>query len=111
MFYENVLRLIHNRFGYWFKNGITQTQYNKGVLLLAHILKRMKYPGQTITQLVTDIGNKYPYVPQLSQDDWNKFKNEDFNPLSYELSGIITDLKDEMKTITDWDLSDIPDIN
>lgn len=111
LFIEEVLRKIHNRFGYWYKNGITQTQYDKGVTVLAHVLKRIKYPGQTIAALKTAIQNKYPYVAQLSSADWVMFIKEDWEPLSGELSALIPDFKMQIKVTIDWDLGDIPDIN
>ena len=47
------LRLLHNRMGDWYRDGITQAEYD---------------------QLPNKIKNKLPYTPKLSENKWLAFK-------------------------------------
>ena len=57
---QELLRLLHNGMGKWYREGLTHTQWNK-------------FPQK--------IKNRYPYTAQLSQAHWNDFRNNVFEPI------------------------------
>ncbi|MFX0194522.1 MAG: hypothetical protein ACFFCW_00245 [Candidatus Hodarchaeota archaeon] len=100
--FQEILRLVHNAFGRWYRVGLTQIQYDKLVYGLAHFLQKTEYPLATITQLQNQIMTKYPYVAQLSEADWTKFLVEDFEERSGMISGLVANNRDEMKSLLEW---------
>lgn len=61
---QELLRRLHNGMGKWYKEGLTQTQWNK-------------FPQK--------IKNRYPYAAQLSQADWGDFRNNVFEPIQHRI--------------------------
>lgn len=49
---QELLRLIHNGMGRWFREGLTENQWDR-------------FPQR--------IKNRYPYKPKLSQAEWDDF--------------------------------------
>lgn len=80
---QELLRLVHNGFSKWLHEGLTETQYNK-------------FPIKVKT--------KYPYVPMLSESDWNKFRNEDFMPRSDKICQEICVQRTILKESTEWSI-------
>lgn len=78
---QELLRKLHNVFGRWLREGISQTKYDK---------------------LPQKIKSKYPYVPQLSQSDWRKFCNEDFEPRSTKICAKINENRALLFQSTQW---------
>lgn len=58
---EELLRRLHNGMGKWYREGLTQTQWDN-------------FPQK--------IKNRYPYVSQLSQADWDDFTENVFELIS-----------------------------
>lgn len=55
-----LLRKVHNSMGLWYRQPITQTQYNNQL-------------GQLPTKIANWISTNYPYKSQLTQSDWDEF--------------------------------------
>lgn len=66
------LRLLHNFSGLWYREGLTQDQYDNGVD--AGILKGKA--GQTFI-LTSQVKSQYPYTHQITKEQLGNFrKNE-----------------------------------
>lgn len=61
---QELLRRLHNGMRKWYKDGLTQAQWDK-------------FPQK--------IRNRYPYVAQLSQGDWDDFRLNVFEPISMKI--------------------------
>lgn len=85
---QELLRRVHNGFSKWFHEGLTEVQYNLFPL---------------------KVKNKYPYVPQISQEDWDRFKQEDFEPRSNKVCQAICVQRAYLKESVEWTI-DVGDI-
>jgi len=81
---EELLRLLHNVIGTWYREGITETKWDK---------------------LPEKIKNRYPYKPQLSADEWVEFKYNVFNPISARISKGITSNRWLLRESTEWTIN------
>jgi len=62
---QELLRLVHNGMGKWYREGLTESQWDK-------------FPNR--------LKNRYPYKAQLTKKDW-----DEFGDLFYKLSSKITE--------------------
>jgi len=81
---EELLRLLHNVIGTWYREGITETKWNK---------------------LPQKIKNRYPYKSQLSENEWADFRYNIFNPISTKISNGITSNRQLLKASTEWSIN------
>lgn len=80
---QELLRKLHNVFGRWFKEGITQVLWN---------------------QLPEKLKDKYPYVPQLLQKKWEDFVENIFEPKSNKIVGNLLQYRQDLKNSIKWDI-------
>lgn len=62
---QELLRELHNTMGRWYREGLTEEQWSE-------------FPQK--------IKNRYPYKPQLSQDEWDEFLENVFEPISHRIA-------------------------
>lgn len=72
---QELLRHVHNIISYWLHNPITQEQYDNPPL--PDVSSDLR---PAVRRIFTYLKNKYPYKPQLTMDDWDKFRLEDYAP-------------------------------
>jgi hypothetical protein len=72
---QEKLRLIHNAFARWYKEGLTQQQYNL---------------------LPEKVRNKYKYVSKLTFEDFKRFIAEDFEPRNMKVLDALGQAKDNL---------------
>jgi len=66
--FQELLRLVHNVLGLWYREGITRDEYDNGIL--------DSRIGETRGELIIIppvIKNLVPYTPKLSEARWNTF--------------------------------------
>lgn len=80
---QELLRKLNNFFAAWHREGKTQAQYNN---------------------LPQKIKNKYLYVPQLSKDQWQAFRNDDFQPRFDKIINARGMMKEVMKESISWNI-------
>ncbi|GAH06003.1 unnamed protein product [marine sediment metagenome] len=80
---QELLRKLHNVFGRWFKEGITQIVWDK---------------------LPQKLKNKYPYVSQLSQDQWTDFQINIFEPKSNKIVEKLLLHRQDLKDSRRWNI-------
>ena len=92
-----LVRRIHILFGLWYRQPITEAQYNNQL-------------SQMPDKIETWVRNNYPYKPQLTKSDWDGF-------VDIYKSKTVTLLKQRnihfelLRTVTAWDNdADIGDI-
>ena len=73
---QEKLRLIHNAFARWYKEGLTQQQYNL---------------------LPAKVRNKYKYVKKLTFEDFKRFIAEDFEPRNMKVLDSLGQIKTKMQ--------------
>jgi len=73
---QEKLRLIHNAFARWYKEGLTQEQYSL---------------------LPEKIRNKYNYVEKLTFEDFKKFIAEDFEPRNMKVLDALAQIKSNLQ--------------
>jgi len=78
---QELLRLLHNIFSKWLHEGLTQAEYDA---------------------LPQKIKSRYPFKPQLTKADWDKFYREDFRPRSDKICAQIGVQRKELKQSTSW---------
>lgn len=78
---QELLRLLHNAMGTWYREGLTLTQWRK---------------------LPAKIQIRYPYQTKLPLTQWNDFKLNVFEPLSNRIAEAITTQRDLLKTSITW---------
>jgi hypothetical protein len=81
---NELLRQLQNIFAKWYKEGLTQVEYNNIPLKLK---------------------TKYPYIAQISRETYKKFLREDFEPRLDVISGQISGLKNSLKDSMSWPVS------
>ena len=81
---QEILRLVHNGMGRWFKEGLTQSQWSK---------------------LPVKIQNRYPYQPKLSEEQWKDFLVNIFEPASDKIAEAIATQREYLKNSTTWSVS------
>jgi hypothetical protein len=81
---QELLRRLHNSIGKWYREGLAQSQWER-------------FPQK--------IKNKYPYKPQLSQDDWDEFLENIFEPISTRISQGILDSRQLLFESTAWEIN------
>ena len=94
---QELLRHIHNLFSYWFHNEITQNQYDNPPL--PNVPENLRPVVKTAFNYIK---NKYPYKTQLTQADWDKFLQEDFEPRSNKICNQIGIQRASLKNSTMW---------
>ena len=107
--FQEVLRKLHNGFGKWYTQGISNIAYERGIALFAHYLNVVEYPQANIETIKNQIRTKYPYVPQISEAVWQQFKIEDFKPRQNILSAILPVIKQGLKDELEWS-EDLPEV-
>lgn len=80
---QELLRLLHNVFSKWLREGLTQVQYDK---------------------LPQKVKNRYPYKPQLTLQDWNKFYRKDFRPRNDKICTQMNIQRAQLKESTVWNI-------
>ena len=96
---QEILRHIHNLFSYWYHNEITQAQYDNPPL--PDIPSELR---PTTRRVFNYLKSKYPYKAQLTQEDWDKFYEEDFKPRSVKICTQINIQRRELKNSIAWDV-------
>jgi hypothetical protein len=81
---QEKLRLLHNVFSVWCKDGLSEQQYDK---------------------LPAAIKSKYPYTAKLSEADFKKFIAEDMETRSQKLFDGIALMREELKLSTRWEIA------
>ena len=81
---ENKLRLIHNVFAKWYREGISLDVYNQ----LPNILK-----------------SKYSYQSKLSQQNWRDFFDNVFSPRFEKICELIGNTKAELRLSNRWQIN------
>jgi hypothetical protein len=87
---QEKLRLVHNGFGKWFRDGLTENQYNQ-------------FPNK--------IKNRYPYEFQVNESTWDDFQENIFDPLSQAITDELLIARGEAKESTFWNPDIDEDIN
>jgi hypothetical protein len=77
---QELLRLVHNVMGTWYRDGITQNVWNK---------------------LPTKIQNRYPYAPKLTSTQWKGFKDL-FENIMGRVATEICAQRELLKSSTTW---------
>jgi len=70
---KEYLRLLHNYAGYWWRNGLTQDEYDNGIdsgLIAGE-------PGQQFV-LTDQIKAQYPYQPNIGQNAYKNFIEQEW---------------------------------
>ncbi len=80
---QEKLRLLHNAFARWYKEGLTQQQYNL---------------------LPEKIRDKYKYVEELLFEDFKRFIAEDFEPRNMKVLNAIGDTKANLQKSTRYNI-------
>lgn len=80
---QELLRLLHNAFGRWRREGLTQAQYDK-------------FPQK--------IKNIFPYKPQLTDAEWQSFKENQFDPRQEKVVRAILTNRQLLKDSLQWDI-------
>lgn len=80
---QELLRRLHNVMGDWYREGVTETKWNK---------------------LPQRIKNRYPYKAQLSQAEWNDFLRNVFDPISHRIVTGIGKNRALLFQSTTWDI-------
>ena len=78
---QEKLRLVHNGFGKWFREGLTENQYDK-------------FPNK--------VKNRYPYTEQAIEADWEDFQENVFKPISDVIITVMLIARGEAKESTYW---------
>jgi len=77
---QELLRLIHNGMGRWYKVGLTQSQWDK-------------FPQK--------VKNRYPYKPQLAKDQWDDFTRL-FEEFENKIIAPLLANRELLKQSTNW---------
>jgi len=80
---QELLRKLHNVFGRWFKEGITQTAWNK---------------------LPQKLKNRYPYISRLSQEQWEDFVHNIFDLISNKITVKLLQYRQNLKDSIKWNI-------
>ena len=75
------LRLLHNAFGKWKREGLTETQWNK-------------FP--------TKVKNRYPYKAQITLEEWRDFKNVVFDKIEEVVYSKMSEQEDLLRASSQW---------
>ncbi len=86
---QDKLRLIHNAFAHWYKEGLTEEQYN-------HLPEKIR--------------NKYKYAKKLTFEDFKRFIGEDFEPRNMKVLNAIGDTKANLQKSNRYNI-EIEDID
>jgi len=81
---QELLRGLHNGMRKWYRDGLTQNQWNK---------------------LPQRIKNRYPYTAQLSQADWDDFTEKVFMPISGKIGVNIVTQRALLFESTTWTIA------
>ena len=101
---KEYLRLLHNYAGYWYRNGLTQDQYDNGI-------DSGDLSGEPGTQFVltAQLKTAYPYRQNISKAAFDNFINTEWEPRHSTVSLAIND---DVKKLKDNNLYDsILDLN
>jgi len=77
---QELLRLVHNGMGRWYREGLTETQWGK-------------FPQR--------VKNRYPYKPQLTEEDWRDFVSL-FGRLNHKVAVKLLESRDQLKESIAW---------
>ena len=81
---QELLRRLHNGMGKWYREGLTQTQWNK-------FPQRIKY--------------RYSYQAQLSQLEWDDFTSNVFEPISQRIIEKLLENRELLTQSTAWKIN------
>jgi len=96
---QELLRHIQNLMGYWYRNGITQAQYDNPPM--PNVPIQLK---PAVCRIFNYLKSKYPYKPQLTKEDWDKFYREDFQPRSDKITAQKGIQDAQLKISTNWEV-------
>lgn len=82
---QELLRLLHNVMGKWYKEGISKPLWDR---------------------LPSKIQNKYPYKPQLTEAEWRGFLRDLFEPASNRFIRAILTQRALLQKSTTWQISE-----
>lgn len=74
--FQELLRLVHNVLGLWYREGITRDEYDNGILD-----SRLGETRGEIIVIPNVIKNLAPYTPKLGQARWDAFVQWHMNAL------------------------------
>jgi hypothetical protein len=78
---QEKLRLMHNAVGKWYREGITQAEYDDGI----NLVDPHYDPPDIVVQLPSTVKTLAPYKAQLNETEWIKFKNNWWEPRQAEV--------------------------
>ena len=81
---QELLRLLHNVMGKWYKVGIPETLWDR---------------------LPAKIQNRYPYKSQLTGAEWQNFLSTFFEPASDKIVAMILTQRALLQQSTTWEIS------
>ncbi len=85
---QELLRLLHNTMGKWYREGLTESQWDR-------------FPQK--------IKNRYPYKARLNQAEWDDFTANVFQPISNRITERLLENRELLKQSTAWQI-DIEDV-
>jgi len=95
---KEYLRMIHNFAGYWYRNGLTQDEYDNGID--AGELSGMA--GTTIV-LTSQLKAKYSYHASITKTQLGNFINTEWEPRHSVVNLEIQDKIKNLKNQTEFD--------
>lgn len=81
---QELLRRIHNVMGKWYREGLTQTQWDR---------------------LPAKLKNKYPYKAQLTQAEWDDFTNNIFEKISSRIINKLLHNRELVSQAETWQIN------
>jgi len=81
--YQELLRLLHNVMGTWYREGISETTWSK---------------------LPVRIQERYPYKVKLTKEEWADFQLNIFTPASNKIVGAILGQRALLKQSKRWEI-------
>ena len=96
---QELLRYIQNLMAYWYREGITRVQYDNPPLL--NVPSALQ---PVVHRIFTYLKNKYPFTPKLSQEAWDRFYREDFEPRSNKIIAQIGIQRAQLKASVAWEV-------
>lgn len=80
---QELLRLLHNVMGTWFREGISKAKWDK---------------------LPVRLQKRFPYKDRLSPNEWNGFLVNIFDPASGRIIAAILEARGSLKQSTRWEI-------
>ena len=95
---KEYLRLLHNYAGYWWRNGLTQDEYDNGV----DASELAGEEGTTVV-LTAQLKTKYPYRETITKEQLSNFVNSEWEPRMATVNFEIQDKVKNLKNVSTYD--------